>query len=1037
MSTKHLLLPLMTLVLASHGSAQESVGTLRGTVRDASGKAIVGAQVTVSAPTLLVPRNVRVNKEGEYRFSMLPPGNYEVVVAASDFLSFKASLYMGVGQTLRQDAVLKAQAVAYTEVEVVAQSSSVDKTESKTATNVSADVLQALPMGSVDAYSALAVAPGVTGNTGYPQIRGSVAGQSSFTVNGINAKDAFYRQGRQFELVLNDMIQDIQVIQSAMNARYGNTGGGIVNVVTKTGTNTFEGSLRVNLDSSSWNGLYGSRLNRTRTALYTAGSDVSNDALSRTFEVTLSGPIVKDRLTFSYGTRLTPKTRENYTFFNPVVPNNWTGIPLEGVTVSRYGVDADGNSMKVSRASDSDFHDLKLFWNIGERQNLEMIFSRSGWKGLSAGGNIVEPNANIQQRWTNVVKGANYRALIGDSGLLDIRAGTRDVDIWQASGPGVPIRTRVWYSGVLDNMKELMASGNSQSHAYYWSAYYGWSPAQAMLGGSWGPPGAEKKNTRDVVGNFTWTSAAHSVDMGVSHVDTQYIYPQSWGPTNTVYYSPGMTSTGQFIAFNWYKSALFNSLASYRSQMAGWIGYAAERYRVMTSGNPDELGKARSQSLWLNDQFTVSDHWIIMGGLRYNRWRLSDRTGPRITSGGWEPRLEVKCDLHGDGKRLLSATYGVFSSSMQLGDIGSSLRLPGNIVQRSFWNTGTEAFYLVDRKDLYNDANYKPYSYTDTDQERSVNPNLRPSSREEATLNYRRAFDGGGSLRVTAVYSRVKDQYYYRGINETVSLPQQFGGVDYAVTPTIYRRVLDFDPYAKRVHRGFEFEFDLPLYRKDQHSLSLGGNWTINRDHGRNTFREGSDGDPTTRFDDLFQSKGIGMDVYNPDGEIGASIHNVVKAWLTWTVRAASGTSNTVTLYGSYASGAPYSMTNSYLIPFMADFAPGKATSGFMNQFPVYYGGTRGNFYTPETYSADLQWNMDIPLVRKLRLRSYLTINNLFNSHLPESMAFYGYDKTDLAYNNGQNLSYRSTTKAEDMQKFGMMNLGYTRGVSLAVGLKF
>ncbi|WLT31967.1 carboxypeptidase-like regulatory domain-containing protein [Geothrix sp. PMB-07] len=222
MKTLQRLTALGAVLVGTSLMAQESVGTIVGVVRDAKGAPVAGARLELTGPKLIGQRGTTTNEKGEYRLPLVLPGEYFLAVRKEGFIGSKGEIRLSAGQTLRQEFEVKPIATASAEVEVVATAAAaVDKTETKTATSITADTLQSLPAVSLNSYGALQLAPGVVGNTGYPVVRGGVTGQTQFTVNGISVRDSVVRQGRQSEVVIDDLIEDITVIQSPMNAKYG------------------------------------------------------------------------------------------------------------------------------------------------------------------------------------------------------------------------------------------------------------------------------------------------------------------------------------------------------------------------------------------------------------------------------------------------------------------------------------------------------------------------------------------------------------------------------------------------------------------------------------------------------------------------------------------------------------------------------------------------------------------------------------------------------------------------------------------------
>lgn len=1026
MKTFSRLTAVAALLAAGPMFAQESVGTVVGSVKDNNGSPLAGVTVVINGAKILGQRVITSNDRGEFRLPLLPPGEYSMQVRKDGFVGSRAEFRLFAGQTLRQDFTMRVVQVAQAEVEVVATAAAVDKTETKTSSNFTLDTLQSLPTGSLSSYGALAVAPGVTGSTSYPSIRGSVAGQSNFMVNGVSARDSAVRQGRQFELILDDLTEDIAVVQSPLNARYGNTSGGLVNLVTKSGTNEFSGSIRVKLDKDSWGAKYPRRYRRDG-GVYTNGSSVSSDSLSRTYEIAVSGPIIKNHLTFTYGTKLSPETQGSFTLYN-VVTNGLAGFPIAGSNGNTFGVDPlNPESTLVSGSQKSTFHTYKLFWMIGQNHSME-VFQTINKHGPSFDttnnpGTTVDPNADFYQTSDRNFYGLNYRGIIGGNGVLDVRYGVRESKVNFSSGPGIPINIRVWQDATDP------AEAGSWGSPYFNNVAAGRTTNRVWINGTTGSAEKEERNSRTASVNYNWFNGTHNIDVGVEHMLEQVYFPESFGPTNTLYYSPGMSADGRFLAYNFFGSpAQTNPIL--RNYMLGQLATINERRKMASTGDPTAKADFTTNSVYVNDLWTLNANWSVMAGLRYDQWKVEDRAGERVKSDGVSPRLEVKWDVLGNNMHLLSASYAWFRSTLSYGSMGSSIRVPGNIIQRSFWNNGdTLTPFLVTQADIYNDANYTPYTYQDSDLDREINPDLRPDKSEEITVSYRRAFANGGSFRSTLVYRNTTDLLYLRGIPGVVNLPNPFQGVTYATVPTTYKRILDFDPDGDRQHYGIEFEWSYPIYRSGAQSLLLSGNWTINRDFGRETFRDGNVGDNAARWDAEFAAFGIPKDVYNPEGELGQSVHNIVKAWLTWDIASKDGIRNTVTLLGSYSSGAPYSMGNTYTVPAGVGLP---VTSQAIPGFTGFYNG-RGKFANPQTFSFDLQWNLQIPIVKRVAFTSYLSVYNVFNTHLQGAMNQPGRSGS-LTYTPA-NYQYLAST---DLRSYGIpRSLVGARGMNLDLGIRF
>ena len=141
---KHLnrLTLLGAMIVGTVLSGQESVGTVRGSVTDPSGKPITGALVSLAGEALLGGRIVTTDDKGEYRLPLLLPGSYQLNVTKANFIGSKALFSLAAGQTLRQDLRLRPVETTGAVVEVTSTSAALDKTDTKTATTLTFDELQ-------------------------------------------------------------------------------------------------------------------------------------------------------------------------------------------------------------------------------------------------------------------------------------------------------------------------------------------------------------------------------------------------------------------------------------------------------------------------------------------------------------------------------------------------------------------------------------------------------------------------------------------------------------------------------------------------------------------------------------------------------------------------------------------------------------------------------------------------------------------------------------------------------------------------------
>ncbi len=965
MKVLHRLTALSAVLVCGALMAQESVGSVVGSVHDKGGAAIAGATVTITSPNLLSQRTIRTNEKGEFRIPLLLPGDYTLVITKDQYTSSKGVFRLGAGQIMRQDAVLAPVQTESAIVEVLAISAAVDKTETKTATNLSLETLQGLPLG-LNSYAAIALSPGVVpgnGSVAYPVVRGGLIGETQFTVNGISVRDNVVRQGRQFEAVIDDLTQDISVIQSPLNAKYGNVSGGIVNLVTKTGTNTFEGTLRVKLSKSSWTAGNPKVLGRDGVTAARVATVPQSDDLARTYEVTLLGPIVKDHLTFAYAARFAPATT-GLTQLTNLASLGFTGLPGFGPTAGNtYGATA-GNDVVVQGPQVANTQQLKLFWQLTSNHQIEFFYTKDELGPFfdTQSGNV-DSFATFKQSSKRPFYGINYRGLIGASGVLDVKYGKKKSEVNFSSGPFDPINVRVWTPTAATIFSTAGTGGT------------------VLTNGDTARPSPELRQTETFSANFNKFWGDHQFDFGAEMLKETSFLPDQSGPNRQLFYAPGRNIDGRYLVFNYTGSpADVTSGTALSRTLSNSNAFVPELRSFSDTPGGDPKNFDQTRSLYANDLWTLNSHWSVMMGLRWDNWKVDDRSGNRVDTSSLSPRLEAKYDLDGNNRHLFNLSYAQFRGTIGQGNLGGLFaRRPGNRQVRNFYNQGSTTPYLVDQATFLNPANYgRVYAFSDNDGLFDINKSLKPEVAHEITLGYKRAFESGGSFRATAVYRKYKDLWYREGINEVVSIPD-FTGTGLPANSGV-KSILTIDPRGRRDYRGLELEFSHPILTRSNYALDFNGNWTLSRTYGTTTWRDGNVASSAATYYGLMDAAGYSMDSYNPYGELPISFHNVVRGWVTYRIGSPKGTNSVLSLLGRFQSGAPYSVAVTQAPPSTLVAAPGQLTS-----VPEFFNG-RGGFSSPDTYQFDLQWNVTIPIKGKVEFFSFLSINNLFNSQMPNAL---------------------------------------------------
>ncbi|MBI3693511.1 MAG: TonB-dependent receptor [Acidobacteria bacterium] len=270
--------------------AQTPVGAIVGTVRDTSGAVVPGARVIIRNVQTGVQNTVETDELGNYMIAYLTPGEYQVRCERGGFESFqRTGILLQMDHKLRVDIDL--QVGEATETVTVNAGTPLLETETSTLGQV-IDTRKVLDLPQVDSnvFSLVALAPGVQTQPGaaFPSIGGGRATASSILLDGVEN-----HRGIPIYVPSGDAIQEFKVLTHAFSAEYGRTGGGIVSLAIKSGTNQFHGSAFEFFRNDVLN---------ARNFFALPGSKKPVVRYNR-FGGTVGGPIRRDRLFFfvSYG----------------------------------------------------------------------------------------------------------------------------------------------------------------------------------------------------------------------------------------------------------------------------------------------------------------------------------------------------------------------------------------------------------------------------------------------------------------------------------------------------------------------------------------------------------------------------------------------------------------------------------------------------------------------------------------------------------------------------------------------------------------
>jgi hypothetical protein len=354
-----LLLLLSSLLVLSLGAfAQVQNGQFAGTVNDPSGAAIAGASVTVINLGTNLTVSTNSNDTGSYTVKELPVGNYRIRVEAKGFkTSTNTNVSLNAGTIARVDFTMELGQTREV-VEVTGEGAAVNTEDSKLSSTVTSTQIANLPLNGRNVYDLMQQAPGAVNvnGTDFEFGHGTVVNGlredfNGFLINGVSNKDL---SGGVINTPIQDTVQEFQQLELNVSAQYGSSAGSINNLVTKSGTNSFHGSI--------WEYARNSAFDANYYFINQQGAP-RNPLHFNQFGGTIGGPIIKDKLFFfgSYqGDRFittlppTPVTVESPEWRQAVVAaSNVAGSPTANSTAALLYKDfAPGIAGQTSKTLD-------------------------------------------------------------------------------------------------------------------------------------------------------------------------------------------------------------------------------------------------------------------------------------------------------------------------------------------------------------------------------------------------------------------------------------------------------------------------------------------------------------------------------------------------------------------------------------------------------------------------------------------------------------------------------------------------------------
>lgn len=594
---------LLLLIMSSSAWAQGvQTGTIRGLVRDEQGLSVPGVTITATSRALQAPRTTVSDSEGAFTLAALPPGVYQVEFVLQGFATITATSTVALGSTSEQNVTLRTAAVTET-IQVIAQ------TPADIATPVvGINVLQA----EVEALATprtlqgiATLAPALTErspNNGQVVINGAFAFDNVFMVNGVDVNDNLFATPQN--LFVEDAIQETQVLTSGISAEYGRFSGGVINAITKSGGNSLSGSYRLNLLNPAWTDETPFQKSRNQTNL---------DTLQWTQEMTLGGPILRDRLWFFASGRVAA--------VDAVRNLPQTGLQLISNDKNRRG-------------------ELKLTGTVAQNHTIQGGFLNNPRTVTNDSGLqtfVIDPRSEQTRGFPNHYYFTTYRGVMGNA-LLQAQYSQRKFRFDNSGGTSTSIIDSPFLSA-------------TQCVCLYNAPYFDATD----------PTG---RNNRQFTANstFFWSlRGRHDTKVGYEYFRSQLVGGNSQSSTSYVFNVDFLETASGAPALDAQGRIIPNFVPG-----ESYIEYfPATRGATMNVNN---------NSVFAQDHWVMNGNFSADLGLRFEQVKvvstggiLSVNTSPRIV-----PRLGLNYDIAGDGANVVHVTYGQYSGRYNEAQIGGN-----------------------------------------------------------------------------------------------------------------------------------------------------------------------------------------------------------------------------------------------------------------------------------------------------------------------------------------------------------------------------
>jgi len=933
MRRRTLALAAALVVLAAASFAQTTpTGTLTGQVLDPDGLALPGVTVTVTSASLQGTRSTTTTANGDYILPFLPAGEYRVSFELSGFATVEHQVRLQVAETVPLNVQLTLAGVA--ETVTVSAEAPADFTSSATAAaSYTAANIDKLPVNR-DVRGAVLLAPGTTDTgpdregVGQVTFSGAFAYEGLFLINGVVANETLRNQVST--VFIEDAIQETKISTAAISAEYGRFAGGVANTITKSGGNDFSGSFRTTLTNDNWRSLTPFEKDLPE--------DPRIDNVTPTYEMTLGGPFIKDKLWFFGAARFREDESSAQTFFtNITYPNTVNDKRYEG----------------------------KLTWAVTSKHTLKGAFTkRTRDETNNTFGDVMDTASFYDNSSPEDLLSANYTGILSPNFFVEAQYSRRR-NFFIGSG-----------SRYTDLVRGTMIRDRSRSLARWNSptfcAVCGLSEDQIAAG----ELNEEKRANQNIVlkGSYflsTSSAGSHSFVFGFDAFEDSRKNDNYQSGSAFRLYANDTIFVGEGDDVTLYP--VVRPGTSDRQTSAAYLLWTP----LFESSQGSKL---RTYSIFLNDAWRLNDHWSFNVGARWDRTDEKDQAGNKVSDDqAWSPRLSASYDLKGDGRFTVNAGFAryVMPITSGIADLGSGAGRTASftyVYRGPAINTDPGA-PLVSAADALTTVFDWFFANGGTDRPLRSNPSypgvnrkiaqtLTTPSSWEYSLGFAGKIGSRGSYRIDGIY-RDYDDFYTTAITPGVTVADP-AGREFDLQLVVNTNELERK--YKAIQGQIQYRFT--------DNLTLGGNYTLSRTWG-NVNGETSSSGPVA--DDILAYVEYKDPSWNsPIGDLSTDQRHKLRLWGNYDWALGTAGRLNIGLLQRMNSGRPYSADASIdTRPFVTN--PGYLTP---DSTITYYFGGRGIFRTDTIWSTDVSLNYYLPIGigERTEIFARFVVSNLFNN---------------------------------------------------------